>query len=229
MDIMNKIVALGDSIVKGVLLNKEENGKTHYELPDRNIIDTVAARTRSEVINLGKIGCTIAIGERILDRHISQLDGGQYAVLCYGGNDSDYNWRAIAQDPHGEHHPNTPLGLFEMTYARIINKVRQAGLTPVVMTLPPMDANRYFEFVTNGFNAQEKSNVLNWLHGSTDTIYTGHDLYNEAVKRVASRANALLVDVSNAFGNLQQHLCIDGIHPNLAGQARIAQLINKNI
>lgn len=223
----SKIIALGDSIIKGVVLNIESNGKLHYALSDRNIVDQVANKTNHEAINLGKMGCTIETGERILDRHLGNIENAQYALLCYGGNDSDYNWRAIAQSPRGEHQPKTPISVFEKTYARIIDKVRQAGLTPIVMSMPAMDAERYYQFFTSVFSDEEKRNVSRWLKNGTDAIWAGHELYNDAIKRVATATDAMLVDVSKAFSQPDKYLCIDGIHVNAMGQTKIAAVITK--
>jgi lysophospholipase L1-like esterase len=223
----SKIIALGDSIIKGVVLNIESNGKLHYALSDRNIVDQVANKTNHEAINLGKIGCTIEAGEKILDRHLGDIENAQYALLCYGGNDSDYNWRAIAQSPRGEHQPKTPISVFEKTYARIIDKVRQAGLTPIVMSMPAMDAERYYQFFTSVFSDEEKRNVSRWLKNGTDAIWAGHELYNDAIKRVAAATDAILVDVSRAFSQPDKYLCIDGIHVNAMGQTKIAAVITK--
>jgi lysophospholipase L1-like esterase len=223
----SKIIALGDSIIKGVVLNIESNGKLHYALSDRNIVDQVANKTNHEAINLGKIGCTIEAGEKILDRHLGDIENAQYALLCYGGNDSDYNWRAIAQSPRGEHQPKTPISVFEKTYARIIDKVRQAGLTPIVMSMPAMDAERYYQFFTSVFSDEEKRNVSRWLKNGTDAIWAGHELYNDAIKRVAAATDTILVDVSKAFSQPDKYLCIDGIHVNAMGQTKIAAVITK--
>ena len=223
----SKIIALGDSIIKGVVLNIESNGKLHYALSDRNIVDQVANKTNHEAINLGKMGCTIEAGEKILDRHLGDIENAQYALLCYGGNDSDYNWRAIAQSPRGEHQPKTPISIFEKTYARIIDKVRQAGLTPIVMSMPAMDAERYYQFFTSVFSDEEKRNVSRWLKNGTDAIWAGHELYNDAIKRVAAATDAILVDVSKAFSQPDKYLCIDGIHVNAIGQTKIADAITQ--
>jgi lysophospholipase L1-like esterase len=221
----SKIIALGDSIIKGVVLNIESNGKLHYALSDRNIVDQVANKTNHEAINLGKMGCTIEAGEKILDRHLGDIENAQYALLCYGGNDSNYNWRAIAQSPRGEHQPKTPISIFEKTYARIIDKVRQAGLTPIVMSMPAMDAERYYQFFTSVFSDEEKRNVSRWLKNGTDAIWAGHELYNDAIKRVAAATDAILVDVSRAFSQPDKYLCVDGIHVNAIGQTKIADAI----
>lgn len=223
-----KLAALGDSIIKGVLFTPEENGFGHYSLSDHNIADLVADNLHCEVVNLGKMGCTIETGERILERHINSLEGTKYVLMCYGGNDSDYDWKAIADHPDREHHPKTPLRIFEKTYARIVNKVRDMGYTPLVMSLPPMDAQQYFDFFTSTFTEEQKTNVLKWLKGSTETIWAGHELYNDAVKRIADATNSTLVDVTTSLGNGKGYLCADGIHPNLAGQSKIASIILRN-
>jgi lysophospholipase L1-like esterase len=229
MNWIMKIAALGDSIIKGVLFNKEENGRIHYSLSDRNIVDRVANGLHGEVLNLGKMGCTIEAGERILERNLARLEGARYVLLCYGGNDSDYDWNAIANSPESEHYPKTPLRIFEKTYMRVVNKVREMGYIPVIMSLPPMDAQRYFDFFTSTFSDVQKSNVLEWLKGSVETIWAGHELYNDAVKRVANATDCVLVDCTTTLGDGKGYLCEDGIHPNLAGQSKIASIILRNI
>ena len=228
MDLIMKVAALGDSIIKGVLFNKEENGRGHYSLSDHNIADRVAEGLHSEVLNLGKMGCTIETGEQILERYLDKLDGTKYVLMCYGGNDSDYDWRAIADCPESEHTPKTPLRIFEKTYTRIICKIREMGYTPLIMSLPPMDAQQYFNFFTSTFSDVQKANVLKWLKGSINTIWAGHELYNDAVKRVANATDCVLIDCTTTLGDGKGYLCEDGIHPNLAGQSKIASIILRN-
>ena len=225
----SKIIGLGDSIIKGVVMNVEETGRMHYALADHSIAELLASSKHMEAVNLGKMGCTIEAGERILDHHLPSIENAEYAILCYGGNDSDYNWRAIAANPQAEHHPKTAIGVFEKTYARIIGKVRAAGITPVVMSLPPMDSSKYYNFLTSVFSSEEKRNVSRWLKGGASAIQAGHELYNDAVKRIAASTDAILVDVSSAFKSPDQYLCADGIHINAHGQHVIADLIGKSI
>ena len=225
----SKIIGLGDSLIKGVVMNVEETGRMHYALADHSIAELLASSKHMEAVNLGKMGCTIEAGERILDHHLPSIENAEYAILCYGGNDSDYNWRAIAANPQAEHQPKTAIGVFEKTYARIISKVRAAGITPVVMSLPPMDSAKYYDFFTSVFSSEEKRNVSRWLKGGASAIEAGHELYNDAVKRVAASADALLVDVSSAMKEPSRYLCADGIHINAHGQQIIADLIGKSI
>lgn len=229
MDTKKKLVALGDSILKGVLFTKEENGHVHYSLSDHNIVDRVASKLHSDVLNLGKMGCTIDVGERILHRYQDRLQEAKYVIMCYGGNDSDYNWRAIADNPFGEHQAKTTIGVFEKTYARMIQKLREIGCTPLILSLPAMDTQQYFEYLTSAFNDDQKKNVLRWLHGSVDTIWAGHELYNDAIKRIAQTTNTQLIDITVPLQKDKVYLCADGIHPNMQGQAAIADIINRNL
>lgn len=220
-----KLIALGDSITKGVLFVREDDRRNHYSLADYNFVDLIASKMQYDIVNWGKMGATIDAGERILNRNAASLDGVKYALICYGGNDSDYDWKAIADNPDGEHSPKTPLRVFEKAYVRIINMVREKGCIPLVISLPPVNAQTYFNHFTNTFSDLQKSNVLKWLKGSVDTIWAGHELYNDAIKRVAATTDSILVDVTTSLGNGDSYLCEDGIHPNLAGHTKIASII----
>ena len=224
-----KLVALGDSIIKGVVLT-HDGMRSRYALSHRNIVDQCAEHWGSEIVNLGKMGCTITAGERILDKCIERIKGARYVLLEYGGNDSDYNWQAIAQNPSIEHLPNTTLDVYEQTYERVINKLRQVGVEPLVLSLPPMDAERYFAFFSSMWSDKLKQNVLDWLGGTTNTIMSGHELYNMATLKVAQRTQTPWIDVTTGLimeHKCREYLCVDGIHPNEKGQAKIAELILK--
>lgn len=228
---MKKIVALGDSVIKGVILNREgENSR--YSLADKSIVECCAERLGIESVNLGKMGCTIEAGERILNRFADRLAGAKYVLLEYGGNDSDYDWRAIAEAPDGQHVAKTPIEMFECVYERVINKVKELGAIPLVLSLPPMDAQQYFNFFSSGWSQDRKDNVLSWLGGSTNTIMSGHELYNLATMRVAQRTGAVWVDVTSELlreRNFRSYLCDDGIHPNERGQRMIAEAVLQSL
>ena len=86
-----KLVALGDSVIKGVILDSVE-GRGRYSLADKSIVDRCAECLGVEGVNLGKMGCTIEAGERILDRFADKFAGAKYVLLECGGNDSDYDY-----------------------------------------------------------------------------------------------------------------------------------------
>ena len=224
---MKKIVALGDSVIKGVILHKE-GVRNRYSLAEKSIVERCAEQLGGESLNLGKMGCTIEVSERILDKRIDKLAGAEYVLLECGGNDSDYNWLDIAQCPEGEHLPNTPLERYVSAYERVINKIKQIGAKPLVLSLPPMDAERYFAFFSADWTQELRENVLGWLGGSTNAIMSGHELYNLATMQVAQRTGAQWIDVTSAFlcdRNYRALLCEDGIHPNEQGQRKMAEAV----
>ena len=226
-----KLVALGDSIIKGVLV-QSEGERSRYSLADKSIVECCAEKLGGESLNLGKMGCTIEAGERILDRYLDKMSGAQYVLLEYGGNDSDYNWQEIAEAPEKEHFPRTRLEVFEEVYERVICKIKEMGAIPLVLSLPPMDAERYFAFFSQKWEDGFRANVMRWLGGSTNTIMSGHELYNLATMRIAQRTGAQWIDVTSGLlkgHNFRAYLCDDGIHPNERGQRMIAEAVLQSL
>lgn len=221
-----KIVALGDSITKGILFANEGAKKFNYTLCDNPFIRQVANQLDAEEINLGKMGCTIVVGEQILDRNMAKIVGAEYAVVCFGGNDSDYNWKQIAADRTKNHAPKTNLETFVATYIRIIEKLKDAQITPILLSLPPIDAQRYFDFFTCNLSTEGNRNIIEWLNGSIQTIKKGHDLYNDAVKSIACSTKTKLIDITQILGIGRDYLCMDGIHPTSVAHSKIAEQIN---
>ena len=222
-----KLVALGDSIIKGVLV-QSEGERSRYSLADKSIVECCTEKLGGESLNFGKMGCTIEAGERILNRYLDKMSDAQYVLLEYGGNDSDYNWQEIAEAPEKEHFPRTRLEVFEQVYERVINKIKEMGAIPLVLSLPPMDAERYFAFFSQKWEEGFRANVMRWLGGSTNTIMSGHELYNLATMRIAQRTGAQWIDVTSGLlkgHNFRAYLCDDGIHPNERGQRMIAEAV----
>ncbi len=226
-----KLVALGDSIIKGVLV-QSEGERSRYSLADKSIVECCAEKLGGESLNLGKMGCTIEAGERILNRYLDKMSGAQYVLLEYGGNDSDYNWQEIAEAPEKEHFPRTRLEVFEQVYERVINKIKEMGAIPLVLSLPPMDAERYFAFFSQKWEDGFRANVMRWLGGSTNTIMSGHELYNLATMRIAQRTGTQWIDVTSGLlkgHDFRAYLCDDGIHPNERGQRVIAEAVLQSL
>ena len=78
----------------------------------------------------------------------------------------------------------------------MIALVRQKGIQPVLLTLPPIHAVRYFDFFTRG--GLDRNNILQWL-GDVEHIYRWHERYNNAVVQVARESDVPLADVRDAF------------------------------
>ena len=147
-----------------------------------------------------------------------------YTLLEFGGNDCDFNWDAITRAPRAQHLCRTPLPQFEAVYTHMIEQVRACGSVPVVMTLPPIDAKRYFAHIAQGRDAKR---LLQFL-GDIEHIARWQARYSACASLLAQRLRVPLLDVRSAFMAQESYedlLCADGIHPNAAGHVLIADAI----
>lgn len=222
---LENICIFGDSVSKGVVL--DEASKKYVLLKD-SFANRVKSASGLLVRNLSRFGSTVTKGLSILDRHRAELKNYDHVILEFGGNDCDFIWPQVAQAPRAEHTPNTPLDLFTEEYAKMLCEVRNAGSRPVMLTLPPIDAERYFAWVSQNIDA---GNILRWL-GDVDHIYRWHEMYNLAVVRLAGETHTPLVDITSPFletKGYQSLICGDGIHPNERGHELISRILNEDI
>jgi len=137
--------------------------------------------------------------------------------MDYGGNDCDFNWKAISENPEAKHIPNTPINVFADTYHKIITNLKQKRILPILTTLPPLESQRFFDWFCKGLN---KDNVLNWL-GDVNAIYRYQENYSRMVEKIAATTRVPLIDLRGAFLNIRSIktlLCEDGVHINTEGQ-----------
>jgi hypothetical protein len=141
-----------------------------------------------------------------------------------------YDWKAIAADPSGVHQPQLDLVTFKALYTNKIAQARACGQEPVLVSLPVMDCDRYFAFITRGMTIQERKNLLFWLGGSTERLRNLHDLYNLALFRLASLQCVHIVDITSpmlAHPHYSDLLERDGITLSLQGQSLMTSECNK--
>ena len=216
------ICVFGDSIAKGVVFDAIRG---RYSFLKNSFANLFGIKSGVDIDNYAKFGCTITIGEKIVEKHVEELTDYKFTALEFGGNDSDYDWKAISERPDDLHLPKTPVDEFEERYSKIIDKVTESGSQPVIFSLPPLHAQKYFNFLSQGLNAD---NILRWL-GDVEHIYRWHEMYNLVVVKLAAKKNAPLIDIRKAFlecRNYADLFCDDGIHPNEAGHALISDVVN---
>lgn len=211
----------GDSIGKGIIFDEQRN---RYALSPDRCADQLQQTLGIPVHNHARMGATVVEGLAIAQSRgfIGEDLHDAMIALEYGGNDCDLNWAAIAADPTGEHEAKVPLPEFRQKLTEFVRLVLQQGGRPVLVTPPPLEASRYFAWVTRGLDAQA---VLSFL-GDVQHIYRWQERYALAVRDVAREMRCALFDVRDAFlaqRNFTALLCIDGIHPNSSGQAFIAR------
>ena len=209
---MERAFIYGDSLLKATVPDEEMH--YHFHLPE---VMAQYPSDRLEVVNRAKMGATVTKGLSLVKHDVQRGMDARWALVAYGGNDSDFDWPAIADAPDQEHLPRTALPEFVEKLRCAARMLRDAGVQPVLMTLPPIDSRRYYDWVTRSLD--KKENVLKWL-GDVEAIYRTHKSYSDLIRQVAQTLNVRLIDIRGAFeraGDLVQKLCVDGIHPNAQG------------
>jgi acyl-CoA thioesterase I len=216
------ILVSGDSISRGIVFD-EAKGK--YSVSDRGYVALVQRKLKGIVYNASRFGNTIVRGTGRLEREVEK-DRPDVVLIEYGGNDCDFAWDEVAAHPESAHEPATDLSLFEETLEGAIEALKAEGIVPVLMSLPPLNADSYLKWVSRQDPDAER-NILKWL-GSATKIYWWQERYSAAVVSVAERTKTLWIDIRGAFlrrPDFQSLICRDGIHPNEAGHALIAQTV----
>ena len=216
------IVLCGDSISKGVVY--DEN-KEKYVLLDDSFPNLLQSKLKGVVHNAAKFGNTILRAAGKLQNDVLKKKP-DIVFIEFGGNDCDFKWEEIAGNPQGNHLPNTDFNIFQKTLKSLIELFNSTGIIPVLMTIPPLDAERYFKWVSKN-STLAGGKILEWL-GTVSKIYWWQERYNSAILSIAQETRTRWIDVRSAFlkqPDFRQFLCIDGIHPNEKGHRIIAEKI----
>ena len=109
----------------------------------------------------------------------------------------------------------------------------QGGVQPVMMTLPPIDGERYLDFLCR--DNLRRDRILDWL-GEPQMIYRHQELYADTAAEIALRENIPLIPVRQTFlrnHRLSQLIAADGIHLTMPGYEQLfdtlADWVKKNI
>lgn len=210
----------GDSIGKGIVYD-EERGR--YAICRENLAARLKREAGIAVENHSVMGYTVLQAAEKFDE--SSLRPGGVAALEFGGNDCDMDWKAVSEAPDEEHDPRTPLKVFTKTLSGLVEKVRKGGMLPVLVVPPPIDAERYFRWVSKNLNPKA---ILQYL-GDVQHIYRWQERYALAVRDLARKMGCKALDLRDAFlasRDFKELICVDGIHPTEAGYHVIWEAVN---
>ena len=84
----------GDSLLKATV--PDEQFRYHFHLPE--VMERYSGR-QTEVVNRSKMGATIRKGQALLEHDLQRGMQADYALIAYGGNDSDFDWDAVQAHP----------------------------------------------------------------------------------------------------------------------------------
>ena len=223
---MSDISVFGDSVLKGVIYenNTYKVSKNRFS----NICEEVLGIS---IENKAKFGSTIETGKNIIFKNINLIKEtkSKYVIMEFGGNDCDYNWSEMSENPEKEHRPKSTIKEFIEIYSYLIDELRTIGKEPVLLSLPPIDSVKYFNYISRKLNAD---NILKWMEGDKQFLTNWHERYNIEVFKLAIDRSIPIIDITSRFLEVKKYsklLCDDGIHPNENGHKIIAEAIKEHI
>jgi len=217
-----KVLLMGDSISKGVVFDAE---RKRYFFLNECFAGLLGQTLSAQVDNCGRFGATVKTALSKLPEKLAS-DDPDVVVLEYGGNDCDFNWKQVGTAPEETHLPKVTLQDFKADMASMIQMVKGRGKLPLLTTLPPIDSQRYFRFISGG-DSQLARGILTWLR-DVEHIYRWQESYSNAMWELAVDEQVPIVDVRSAFLKsdcFPDLLCEDGIHPNAKGHELIYRTI----
>ena len=210
---IRKICVWGDSIAKGVIFDE---GRGRYAICRDSCMARLSREMGCDVSNYAVMGSTSEQGLKRMQEQMLTPCG--LAVIEFGGNDCDQDWITACEHPELPQRGRVPLEQFGENLRAMVRKARDHGLTPLLVTPPPLVAKRYFDWVTRNL---DPTRILNYL-GDVEHIYRWQERYALMIAKVAGEECARLLDVRDMFLGLARfndYMCVDGIHPNEKGQA----------
>jgi len=217
-----KLTVSGDSISKGVIFDED---KSKYVILEANYINLLQSKFNGIIRNTARFGNTIIKGVTKLKDDVLN-NKPDVVLLEYGGNDCDFNWNEVCSNPNAVHKPKTDFNTFESKLKETLNFLKNNNIRSVVMTLPPLNADKYLKWISKNDTLAE-TNILKWL-GSVTKIYLWQEKYSSAVLKIAEDTNTKCIDIRGSFlqsSDFTKLLCLDGIHPNEFGHKIMANKI----
>jgi lysophospholipase L1-like esterase len=214
---LRPIHLFGDSIGKGILFDE---GRGRYAIAHDRCDVQLQAALHVPVENHARMGATVAEG---LQDFLECGDiAGTIVAIEYGGNDCDLHWDEVAKDPTVNHEAKVPLETFRRLLKEFVLKVRHSNAAPLLVTPPPLHAQRFFDWVTKGLDADA---VLRYLI-DVQNIYHWQERYAIAVRDAALETGCDIFDLRDVFlsrRDVADLISLDGMHPNAKGHKLIAE------
>ncbi len=225
-DIKNyNITVFGDSIPKGIVIKDNK-----IVTIDNSVVNIIQNHYGIVINNNSKFGQTLAkLHQRnVFDNFLEKIKGedNHIAVFFIGGNDSDYNWKAVAQDPTAHHEAKTPLCQFAQILSSNVAKMKTKCKHVLLVSISPLDSTRFFGNYIGGMC--DKDAVFDFLHHDVYSISRHQECYNIAIMKTAQEHIVPFIDIRTEFlsrDNFADYICDDGIHPNEQGHMLMADSI----
>lgn len=218
------VCAFGDSILQGVV----HDAQCHkYHILKENFVNLSKSTLNVLWKNYAKHGSTVTDGKRAFAAHLDQIRHSDYILFSFGGNDCNFNWDKISDNPRQKHYPKLSVEDFHEKYIHLIKSAQKQGKTPILFSLPPVHSELFFKNVILGRN---KGHILEFLNHDIGAIYRWHSMYNLEVFKIARETDIPIIDISSCFlshPDYSEFMCDDGVHPNQQGHMLIAKSIQE--
>lgn len=219
---INKISAYGDSILKGAVTGTD-SGHLFDIIEDSSLV--LASKALGfELNNQSVFGSIVSKTQRRLNRDIEKGIFSDLAIIESGGNDCDYDWTHVSSSPDEKHFPRTTLEDFIQKISEMVDVCRKNKITPLIMTMPPLVRDRWYNHILHG---QDENAVLKILNDNPDRLYQNHELYNISLVEYAFKNSVQIVDMRKEMllsENYRNLMCLDGIHPNEKGYKFMSEI-----
>jgi len=215
-----KIICFGDSVTRGV---SYYGGRLHIvkgNYPSH--LQTLLQGYPLKIVNQGVFNDNSDLLVARLDKAVL----GQhpdYVLIEIGGNDCNFHWDKVASAPDESHEPIVPLERYLDNVTKMVQRIRQAGVKPIVMNLLPLDPVRYYARIYE-INGPGIAHWIAWCGG----IEHWHGMYNRRLVQLISHLEVPTIDVRTPFkrtADFSELLSDDGIHPTVKGYHVMAGVI----
>lgn len=227
--ILMHTVVFGDSIAKGIVTYQ---GK--IDTIEDNAVKLISNYYNQTIDNISFYGQTVKriYEKKLVDKYLETIDFQDelFAVFALGGNDSDYDWKKVAENPYGHHESKTSIKDFEFMLVKMIEKLKSKGITVILTTIIPLDSQSYFDNVISKMGNPEQ--IMIFLKHDVKNISRHQEAYSLAILRCAIKTQCFVLDVRSKMllsGDANQYMCTDGVHPNEKGYKYIAESMIQEI
>ncbi|CCV64418.1 Lipolytic protein G-D-S-L family [Alteracholeplasma palmae J233] len=201
---MEKILLLGNSLISKKTI--EANKALEYNIED-----------------VTEIGMTIDTGYKKLKQILKINKSFDFVVLSFGGNDWEYVWKTT--DDKRIFLPKTSFEKFKKTYKKIIKLLKKNHIKPVLISLPPLEAKKYYDWILT--QIEDKNNLASTLK-TEEKVARYHELYNLTIYELFVKYDTKLIDLNKEFMNDNKKetlLSEDGVSLNLLGQDKANSIL----
>lgn len=217
----------GDSILKGAVTGT--NSGHLFDIIEENSLELARRALGFELNNQSVFGSIITKSQRRLNKDIEKGVAGDVALIESGGNDCDYDWNAVCENPSAAHQPRVVLADFIRIVGEMVEKCRANKITPLLMTMPSLVPDWWYEHICKSYNADA---VNTFIKNTPDVLYRNHEIYNMHIVKFCYENDVQFVDMRLALlesENYRNYMCRDGIHPNPDGYSFMASVWEKEL